>query len=70
MALTGYGVTSIYGRVKSGLLPPPVKTTPRSSAWPESEIFAVNTAIIAGKPEDEIRQLVAQLVAERTRAAA
>lgn len=70
MSITGYRVTSVYARVKTGLLTPPVKITPRSSAWPESEIFAVNTAVIAGKSEDEIRHLVAQLVAERTQAAA
>jgi prophage regulatory protein len=54
----------IYNNIKDGLLPHPVKLG-RSSAWPESEIEAINAAIIAGKSDDEIRQLVRELEAAR-----
>lgn len=67
---TGLRTTAIYARAKAGLFPPPIKLTQRSSAWPESEVTSVISALVAGKTEDEIRQLVAQLVAERARAAA
>lgn len=65
---TGLGTTSIYQAIKAGLFPPPIKLTPRSSGWPDFEIGAINAAKIAGKSDDEIRQLVVRLVAERTQA--
>jgi hypothetical protein len=39
------------------------------SAWPLAEINAVLKARIAGKPEDEIRKLVKNLVVARKRVA-
>ena len=57
--------TSIYELAKEGLFTPPVKLTPRSSAWPEHEVDAINAARIAGKSNDEIRALVARLVEQR-----
>jgi prophage regulatory protein len=68
--LCGLRSTSIYGQAKSGLFPPPVKLTARSSAWPEHEVAAVNAARIAGRSDAEIRQLVAHLVKQREQAAA
>lgn len=65
MDAMGQKTTAIYGRVKAGLMTPPIKLTSRSSAWPELEIIALNQAIIAGKTDDEIRELVKQLVAAR-----
>lgn len=56
-----------YLRIKQGLLTPPVKLG-RSSAWPETEIEAINAAIIAGRTDDEIRTLVKELEAGRTTA--
>jgi prophage regulatory protein len=57
----------IYNNIKDGLLPHPVKLG-RSSAWVENEIQAINTAIIKGASDDEIRQLVRELEASRTAA--
>lgn len=51
--------------VDRGLLPKAVKISERASAWPESEIEAINKARIAGKSEGEIRQLVADLEQQR-----
>lgn len=65
MDAMGLRATSVYARVKMELLTPPIKLTPRSSAWPESEIAAVNSALIAGKSDDQIRRLVKDLVAAR-----
>jgi len=58
--------STLYERVKNGTLPPPVKIGPRASGWVESEIDAVNAARIAGKSEDEIRELVKSLISKRT----
>jgi prophage regulatory protein len=63
---SGFRPTSIYGQVKVGLFPPPIKLTARSSAWVEHEVAEVNRARLAGKSDAEIRSLVARLVAART----
>ena len=59
--------STTYLRIKQGFLTPPVKLG-RSSAWPESEIEAINAAIIKGASDDEIRALVKELQAVRTAA--
>jgi prophage regulatory protein len=61
---TGCGVTKIYDDVGKGLLPAPIKRD-RSSFWPADEIGAVVAARIAGKTDEEIRALVAEMVAAR-----
>ena len=57
--------TSFYEMVKAGLVTPPVLIGERSVGVPENEIEAINAARIAGKSKDEIRALVARLVAAR-----
>lgn len=64
-AHTGQAVSSTYADAKQGLLPPPVKIGKRASGWIAREVAAVQQARIAGKSEDEIRELVRQLVARR-----
>jgi len=64
-ALRGFKRGRIYDECRQGLLTPPIKQGKRSSAWPLSEILAVNRARIAGKTDDEIRSLVLELVAQR-----
>ena len=56
--------TSVYARVKRGTMPPPLKRG-RSSFWVEHEVDAVLAAEIAGQSDEELRALVAQLVARR-----
>ena len=63
--VTGYSRTGIYRRVKAGTFTKPVKIGANSVAWPENEIIALNKAIIAGKSDDEIKVLVAELHAAR-----
>ncbi|SET70045.1 transcriptional regulator, AlpA family [Nitrosomonas marina] len=62
---TGYSRSTIYNRIAEGLLPEPVKIGIRASAWPDFEINAINAALVAGKSDEEIRALVARLVAAR-----
>ena len=64
-ARLGFRPTTVYARVGDGTLPPPVKLG-RNSVWPDLEIEAVIGAIISGHTEDEIRALVATLVAQRS----
>lgn len=66
MNATGLSRSTLYLRIKQKLLPSPVKIGERCAAWPSHEIEAVNAARIAGKPETEIRELVAKLEQQRT----
>jgi prophage regulatory protein len=59
------GKTAAYDDIKNGLLTEPVRFG-RSVAWPETEIAAIQRARLAGKSDDAIRALVADLHAART----
>ena len=63
--LIGRGKSALYADIAQGLFPPPVLISVRSVAWPEYEVQAINAARIAGLSNDEIRKLVANLVAAR-----
>ena len=67
---SGLGRVSIYDGARKGTFPPPLKIGTRASAWLEHEVEAVNAARVAGKSDDEIRELVEKLVAARSKAAA
>ncbi len=62
----GRGRNSIYEDAADGLLTKPVKIGAQSVAWPDDEIEAIARARIAGKSDDEIRQLVVRLETART----
>jgi prophage regulatory protein len=62
----GVKKTQHYEDIKNGLFTSPVKIGSRASAWPAHEVAAMNQARIAGKSNDEIRQLVSELEAART----
>ena len=64
-ALRGFKRGRIYEECRQGLFTPPIKQGKRSSAWPLSEVLAINKARIAGETDDEIRALVMALVARR-----
>jgi prophage regulatory protein len=54
--------------VRDGLAPAPIKLGVRSNAWPAHEISALSQARIAGKSDEEIKQLVQELHAARVAA--
>ncbi len=56
---------SIYNAIKVGLFPKPVPIGQRSVGWPDTEVYAINAARIAGKTDAEIRELVVDLHAKR-----
>ena len=53
-----------YQRIQDGLFPAPVKIG-RMSAWPAGELASVNEALVQGKSDAEVRQLVTDLVGRR-----
>lgn len=65
--LSGNTRSTIYLRIQQGLWTKPVGLGGRVVGWPEQEVTAINNARIAGKSENEIAALVAQL--ERSRKA-
>lgn len=56
---------SIYNLIREGLWTKPVPIGQRSVGWPSDEVAAINAARIAGKSDDEIRELVKRLHAKR-----
>lgn len=63
--LTSYPRSTVYLKVKSGLLTPPISLGGVNKGWPEEEIKAINAARIAGKSDAFIRALVKQLESAR-----
>lgn len=64
-AESGYSRSTIYLRISQGLWTKPVPLGARAVGWPAREVAAINAARIAGKSDDEIRRLVAELEATR-----
>jgi prophage regulatory protein len=67
-ATTGLSRSTIYLRIMQGVFTHPVSLGARAVGWPAHEVDALNAARIAGKPETEIRALVAKLEAARAAA--
>ncbi|MDO9234270.1 MAG: AlpA family phage regulatory protein [Methylotenera sp.] len=65
LALTATGRSTHYLYIKQGLMVPPVSQGVQAVAYPEHEIQAIIAARIAGKSDDEIRSVVADLVKQR-----
>ena len=62
---SGLSRSTIYLRVSQGLWTKPVSLGARAVGWPSDEVAALNAARIAGKTDDEIRDLVEKLGAAR-----
>lgn len=66
---SGDSRATLYVRIGQGLWTKPVRLGERSVGWPAEEVAALNGARIAGKSNEEIRELVARLEAARKTAA-
>lgn len=64
-ALNGLSRSTTYVHIAQGLWPKPVSLGARAVGFPADECEAVIAARIAGKSNDEIRELVAKLHAAR-----
>jgi prophage regulatory protein len=67
--LMGDSLSGLYDKASRGLMTKPLKVGARASALPLREIEAINAARIRGADESEIRALVEQLHADRSKAA-
>lgn len=57
--------SSLYKKIENGLFPKPINLGPRAVAWISNENEQVLAAIIAGKTQEEIRELVKRLTKDR-----
>jgi len=62
---TGLKKSMVYDLMNKKEFPKSIKIGERAVAWVSSEIDAINAARIAGKSDDEIRELVKTLTAKR-----
>ncbi len=69
MQRMGMGRSMTYDQISEGLITKPVSIGSRAVAWPEHEIDSIIKARIAGKSDEEIRDLVRKLEAARREAA-
>lgn len=65
LALTATSKSTHYENIKQGLMVSPVSQGLQAVAYPEHEIQAIIAARIAGKSNDDIRTLVAELIKQR-----
>jgi prophage regulatory protein len=66
---TGLAKSTVHEHVARGLMPPAIKISRSWGAWWDREIDQLIGARIAGLTNDQIRELVTRLVAERRHAA-
>jgi len=64
-----FSAATLWRRNKTGLFCPPIRISAGVVAWIADEVHAIEAAWAAGKTEDEIRALVAELVEARSKAA-
>ncbi len=62
---SGLQRSTLYLRMSQGLWPSQISLGGRAVGWPANEVAAINAARIAGKTDDEIRELVTKLKAAR-----
>ena len=62
---TGLSRSSVYGHISQGLFPKPIQIGSRAVGWLSHETDAILSARIAGKSDDDIRELVIELMNQR-----
>ena len=63
---TGFKKSTLYTRIKAGLMPPPISLGGlRAVGWIEHEVQAVLAAMCSGSSQDEIKLLVQKLISQR-----
>ncbi len=67
--LTGLSKSSIYNRIRDGLMPTPISLGDRAVAFVLEEIQIVLQAMIAEQTPDQIKQLVSELIKQRKQVA-
>lgn len=63
--LGGMGLSTLYAHLDRGLFVAPIRLSRRFVCFPQDEVTAIVKARVAGKTDDEVRQLVAELMEKR-----
>jgi prophage regulatory protein len=63
--LTGKPSSTLYENIREGLFTSSVNLGGTTVGWPESEVEVLNAARLAGASDEEVRELVAHLEAQR-----
>lgn len=63
---TGWSKSTLYNRLKDGLFPAPISLGARAVGFVESECDKVIQAMIAGYSDQQLKDLVQDLVANRS----
>lgn len=63
--LGGMGLSTLYAHMDRNLFVAPVRLSPRFVVFPQDEVTAIINARMAGKTDEEVRQLVAELMEKR-----
>ncbi len=63
----GLSRSSVYGHIAQGLFPKPIQIGSRAVAWLSHETDAIIAARIAGQSDDQIRELVIELMNQRSK---
>jgi len=66
LAKRGSSKSKLYNDVKNGVFVPPIPIGARAVGWVESECDKVIQAMIAGYSEQQLKDLVQDIVANRT----
>ncbi len=67
---TGLSRSTLHLRIKQGLFVPPISLGARAVGWLSTETDTILAAMVAGKSQAEIKQVVCQLIAARKTKAA
>lgn len=65
MDIVPWARTKQHGKVKAGLMPPPISTGQRGVAYFEQEVYATLAVTIAGYDDEQIKEFVRDLVSKR-----
>lgn len=64
--ITGFKKSTLYTRIKAGLMPPPISLGgARAVGWIDHEIQAVLAAMCVGTPPEQIKLIVQELIEKR-----
>ncbi|WAJ69751.1 helix-turn-helix transcriptional regulator [Catenovulum adriaticum] len=58
--------STMYNRINSGLFPKPCSLGDRAVAWLESDLNTIFNAIVAGKSNEELKNIVTELHSSRS----
>lgn len=65
LQMTGWSKSTLYNRINEGLFVEPISLGVRSVGFSHDEVQQIINYMIAGKSQDELRQLVIDLVTNR-----